>query len=125
MIYFIWFMWVTMQVFLSIILLNFLIAIISQSYEEVMNQNVINKLKQKCELNAETFNFLNFFVGFKSSERWALDKFNIGNSGIFIVSTSYTNCANTEWTGFVSKITKTVRTEVQAVKRDITELSST
>jgi hypothetical protein len=125
MVYFIWFMWLVMQMFLSVILLNFLIAIISQSYEEVMNQNVINKLKQKCQLNEETFGFINFFIGFKHSERWSLDKFNVGNSGIYIVSTNYTQVANCEWTGFVSKIQKTIKSEVVTVKKDIAELATT
>jgi hypothetical protein len=119
MIYFIWVMWVGMQVFLSIILLNFLIAIISQSYEEVMNQSVISKLKQKCELNEETFGFINFFRSYQSSEAWYLSKFNVDNSGIFIVSTSYSQTVNSQWTGFVAKIQKTVKEEVRAVKESI------
>jgi len=100
----IWLFWVAMQVLLSIILLNFLIAIISQSYEEVMNRSVITKLQQKSDLNQEAFGFINFIKSHTTSEDWYIKMFGINNGGIFIVSNTIANTYSNEWTGFVSKI---------------------
>jgi len=49
----IWFMWFANQFFILIILLNFLIAVISQSYENVMSKAVISKYRQRAQLNRE------------------------------------------------------------------------
>jgi len=43
------------QVIMTIILLNFLIALISQKYEEAISKLQITKTTHKAELNAEFF----------------------------------------------------------------------
>ena len=48
------FNFISFQVFMNVILLNFLIAIISQSYEQVMDQQELHIYKQKAELIWET-----------------------------------------------------------------------
>jgi hypothetical protein len=45
MIQLIWITFFSMQMFLSVMLLNFLIAIISQSYEEVMSTTLTSQYK--------------------------------------------------------------------------------
>lgn len=52
-IYIIWFVWLLNQLLILIVLLNFLIAVISQSYENVMNKSVQFKYLQRCELIRE------------------------------------------------------------------------
>ena len=51
----IWGFWLTQQVVMTIILLNFLIALISQKYEEAISKLEITKTTHKAELNAEYF----------------------------------------------------------------------
>ena len=54
MIYLIWVLWYLNQFFNLIILLNFLIAIVSQSYEKVMTDSMKHEYDHKAELNSET-----------------------------------------------------------------------
>ena len=63
MIYVTWFNWMLQQYFMLIVLLNFLIAIISQAYENDLAMSVQNEYRQKCEMNLEAF-FLLEFLGF-------------------------------------------------------------
>ena len=58
--YLIWIIWVFNQVIVVIILLNFLIAVISQSYENVMSNKVIKQYQDIAALNKETYEFLEF-----------------------------------------------------------------
>ena len=70
MIMIIWFAWLMNQFFLTIILLNFLIAILAESFTVVMEQELQCKYKSKVALNKETFltlkafNMLTPFEGF-------------------------------------------------------------
>ena len=59
MIFIIWMFWFVHQYLILIILLNFLIAIISGSYEHVMSQESLWKYMHRCELNLECFVILN------------------------------------------------------------------
>ena len=61
MITIVWSLWVTHQLLMLVIMLNFLIAIISQSYENVMSKSVILKYRQKIQLNFECLLILDFF----------------------------------------------------------------
>lgn len=53
MIYAIWIFWFLNQLLVLIILLNFLIAIISQSFEEVMAKKVVHKYQHRSTMNRE------------------------------------------------------------------------
>lgn len=53
--YLIWFVWVFNQVIIVIILLNFLIAVISSSYETVMSSKTIKEYQDIAALNKETY----------------------------------------------------------------------
>lgn len=62
MVYIIWFLWLLQIIVALIILLNFLIAIISESYEQVMAQHILHKYKHRCEINRECLIFRQFFT---------------------------------------------------------------
>lgn len=52
-IFLIWMFFFFNQLFIAVILLNFLIAMITQSYERVMQQRAKSHYAQKCDLNIE------------------------------------------------------------------------
>ena len=58
MITLIWTFWVLHQFMIVIILLNFLIAVLSQSYEMVMSKASISTYLHRCELNMECLRVL-------------------------------------------------------------------
>jgi len=61
-IYFIYIFWFLAQIILLIVLLNFVIALISQHYEDVMNSQVKHIILMKQELNKEHDLFNQFLV---------------------------------------------------------------
>lgn len=54
MITYAWFLWIVNILFVLIILLNFLIAIISQSYDSVMTKSIEIVYESRAEFAAET-----------------------------------------------------------------------
>ena len=52
-------LWVIQTIFCDIILLNFLIAVISQTYEKVMNNQFSYRISHMVELNVEMQQLLN------------------------------------------------------------------
>ena len=59
----IWGFWLINQYMNMIILLNFLIAIISDSYADVMSRALENQYRSKCDFNEETQVIFNMFPG--------------------------------------------------------------
>ena len=57
----IWIVWTSSLYIMVIMMLNFLIAIISQSYENVMSQQIVFQYQQKVEMNEEYLMILNYF----------------------------------------------------------------
>tara|TARA_B110000285_G_scaffold233260_1_gene306488 strand:+ start:5125 stop:5754 length:630 start_codon:yes stop_codon:yes gene_type:complete len=57
----IWILWIFLVTFLFIILCNFLIAYISQSYEDVLEKRIPDIYKQRCILNEEYYLYRRFF----------------------------------------------------------------
>ena len=53
MIIFIWLFWVATIFFINVILLNFMIALISQSYEKVISRSLVYKYQNRAEMNRE------------------------------------------------------------------------
>lgn len=88
-IYIIWFMWFANQALILIILLNFLIAVISQSYENVMNSSVPFKYQQRCELIREAAVIYEAF-GLSTTYSIVVLQANIGGEG-----------GSGDWAGFV------------------------
>ena len=60
MITLIWLIWLSNQFLVLIILLNFLIAIISESYANTLEKKEYYKYVQRCEMNIETMIALDF-----------------------------------------------------------------
>ena len=60
----IYFVWLLNQFFVLIILLNFLIAVISQSYENVMNSSTPLKYKDRARMSREAYQVLKYFPCF-------------------------------------------------------------
>lgn len=58
----IWLFWFLNQFMMLIILLNFLIAIISETYNNVSNDREMYSYKVKANLNAECYSIFNMFV---------------------------------------------------------------
>jgi hypothetical protein len=57
----IWICWFSQTFFMLIIMLNFLIAVITSTYERVMNYQKIISYMHKAELNVENFQLISFF----------------------------------------------------------------
>ena len=51
----VWAIWLIQAIFMVIILLNYLIAVISQAYERVVNQRKIYGYVHKAEINVDYF----------------------------------------------------------------------
>lgn len=93
----IWLIWFANAFFVFIILLNFLIAIISQSFEEVMSKSLNFQYKHSAELNREC--------------QLIRNAFNLRtNYDIFLLTTaSFKQDQNQEWSGFVNAIRRYVK----------------
>lgn len=68
MIGYIWLLWGLNQLFMLIMLLNFLIAIISQTYETVISASAIGKYKARCEFNLEVTQIVEIYNSWKGIE---------------------------------------------------------
>jgi hypothetical protein len=65
-IYLIYIAWFMNQFILLVVLLNFVIALISEVYERVMDQRMIHEYRQKQQLNDECDRFLEFLDAVKN-----------------------------------------------------------
>jgi ABC-type multidrug transport system fused ATPase/permease subunit len=66
LIYLIYIFWIMSQYIMLIVLLNFVIALLSGVYEQVMDYKMIYEFKQKGQLNAEADRFFDFIRAVKS-----------------------------------------------------------
>jgi len=104
-IYIIWFMWLANQILILIVLLNFLIAVISQSYENVMNSSVQFKYKQRCELIRESAILNDTLSSFYST---------FSDYQIFVLQANTTNDnagKGDDWSGFVQTLKTFIKEE--------------
>ena len=94
--------WVLNQFFLVVVMLNFLIALLSQSYEESMNNMIIDRYRTRADMNAQVYMVLNIlefikvWLGYKKKE---ID--------IIIVSKEVENDNinnQNEWNGFAKTV---------------------
>lgn len=60
-------LWFVNQFLVLIILLNFLIAVISQSYEKVKNSAIILEYQDRCELNREAHQVFNEYERYRKA----------------------------------------------------------
>ena len=63
MVGYLWILWFLQILFMLITLLNFLIAIISDSYADVMSKALVHQYSSKCDFNEETQVIFNMFPG--------------------------------------------------------------
>jgi hypothetical protein len=111
----IWTFWLLNQFFVLIVLLNFLIAIISESYEAVMAESIIHKYEHKIEMNRSHRLFVNNVFGTKRLE-------------CQIVTAAPKEENLEDWTGFVHTITRFIQAKTdqnhvnQALELKKTEL---
>ena len=66
MIYLIWFWWIFIIIFLPIVQLNFLIAFISEAFEDVLDSSMQIKYTQRCRLSTEYYLYKSFFQRFRN-----------------------------------------------------------
>ena len=110
MIALIWIVWVGELFFVLIILLNFLIAIISQSYEAVMMQQNMNKYRHRSQLNRECRMTMSFL-------RWDT------TLGPFVLATNVSDSqGDGEWYGFIHTIKRYVYNELHHIKLKVRSL---
>eukprot|EP00347_Sterkiella_histriomuscorum_P018211 403346367 len=108
---FAWIVWISAVLFLNIVLLNFIIAVISESYEKVMQKMVAESFKIKAELIKERESYFshadfqnqNYFPDYVIFRRPVEDQVD----------------ANEEWQGFVKDIKKTIyKTHLKSIQSD-------
>ena len=96
--------------------MNFLIAIISESYANVMSKTIVSLYASKCDFNEETCILVD-----------AYNKVTGGGikSRIFILSANIeTKNENNQWAGFVRVIKNSIEMEVTSVKKEVIALRS-
>eukprot|EP00347_Sterkiella_histriomuscorum_P018607 403344872 len=108
---FAWIVWISAVLFLNIVLLNFIIAVISESYEKVMQKMVAESFKIKAELIIERESYFshadfqnqNYFPDYVIYRRPVEDQAD----------------ANEEWQGFVKDIKKTIyKTHLKSIQSE-------
>jgi hypothetical protein len=103
----IWAIWIFNQFLMLIILLNFLIAIISQSYDAVMAKATNNVYAQRCRLNRDYRIVVNF-------RRWFTQ---VPSEVLILTANSFTDeSQGDEWLGFVKTIKLSVKAEVSSMR---------
>ena len=112
-----WALWTILIFFMLIILLNFLIAIISQSYDSVMTRQTQIVFTNKTEINVECCLLLDIYQNIK----------NLGGdnnkSNVFTLRTTIDKASgNEQYFGFVKPIKHAVKVEVNSAKGKIAEV---
>lgn len=101
-----------------IILLNFLIAVISQSYEKVKNSAMMLEYQDKCQLNSEAHMIMELF------------KYNITYKVMIITEPENVKDKQEtedfdEWTGFVQTLKMFIKKKSRKISNDMTKLEKT
>ena len=85
-----------------------------------MSTSLISQYTQRCDLNLEAFATMNYIWKFAKNPEATLRRFQLNNSGIFIVSTSYLSTQyqsqGGEWIGFVNTLKHWIHKEVDHMK---------
>ena len=96
--------WFLNQFFVVIILLNFLIAVISQSYENVMNKQDIKKYEYIADLNEEALMMINSLPRMKRTFDGEKQQLVKKNQLIVSIKTKEDQEDTEEWVGFIQTI---------------------
>lgn len=97
---YIWLIWILQAMFMVIILLNYLIAVISQAYERSVNQRMIYSYIHKAQINLDYFMIMNQIKG--SGHMGKLKYI------VFVDSNQYLIEHGANWLGFMDKIKKEI-----------------
>jgi hypothetical protein len=103
MVYFIWFIWFCTQFINLVILLNFLIAIISQSYEDVMSRETFTRYSLRSHMNLECLLILQTFGMINEMDIFVLSA-NDGEDG-----------EGGDWHGFVQAIRSSMHAQSEGL----------
>lgn len=131
----IWFIWFATCFFLFIILCNFMISYISQTYEDVLEMQTEDTYERRCELNYEFYSVFKFFketlIYWKGAEGKRKEKedyiFNC-----FLLTANFdkidVDSGSTEHTGFTKKIKTNLdehklimKNQIKVLKKEIDE----
>ena len=119
MLYWGWLLFLFNEFFNLIVLLNFLIAIISQSYEEVMGREVINRYQSRCAIILEIAQLIDAI------------KYNRGNRSeanrtmLHLIAKASLEKGQNEFQGFVKSIKQALKRENKKLREDLTKLIPT
>lgn len=105
----IWSVWVLHQLIILVVMLNFLIAIISESYESVMSKSEIFKYNQRAQLNVECLQILHYL------------KLLGGLNCLTVVSQDGKDSEWGEWLGFVASIKHFIKVSMRAQRDNFNE----
>jgi hypothetical protein len=78
-----WVLFLFNEFFILIVLLNFLIAIIGQSYDEVMSKEEIDRYNSRCDLNIEVAIILD------TIKEWTNNKAEKSHRIFYLVANTY------------------------------------
>lgn len=99
-----WILFIFNQVFLNVIMLNFLIAIISQSYEHVMTNGWYYTYTSICQFNATNATFKDSMDFFWARKPVKIQVFYIRSE----IQSNQEENSSQEFLGFIRTIKKTV-----------------
>jgi DNA anti-recombination protein RmuC len=117
-----WILFLLNEFFILIVLLNFLIAIISQAYDEVMTKEEIDRYEARCDLNIEvaikldTFDLLLQKLKLKNLLSASVKE---QNKVFYLKCNSFTKELENEYLGFVKTIKNAVKVQNKILKNDI------
>jgi len=116
----IYFLWWSAQIILLVVLLNFVIALISQYYEDVMNSKVMHTYLMRHQLNHEHYVFNQFMVTIGLRKDETIDA--------MIIIDGEEEESEVEWKGLTQTMKKVFVKELDEVKvamqKDISSLAT-
>lgn len=132
-----WVIWISQTYIMAIIMLNFLIAFVTQAYEEVVTKQSQSQYQHKCEMNLQLAQYIDYFEKQNKAEQkswwiklWLVQKLIgwvfKGSDPVllhYLFSVDESVTTDDEWRGNVGSIQKQIRKETDFVKVKITKLS--
>lgn len=114
-IFFIWFIWFFLTFLVNIMMINFIVAVISATFERVQDYQLIITFKQKAELNFESYQLLNMF-GY--SEQFVVLALSTSKEVDQMKTSPYTETA-AEIIKFMSKENQELRQSYESSNQDL------
>ena len=102
MIYLCWFGWAIQAFIMVVILLNFLIAVISQTYERINSEKVIYTYQDKADLNLEYYSFKHFLFQIAGKRMQKISYLVLTTEFVSTVDEDDRGEKSDEWSGFTN-----------------------